>query len=100
MLPVPSIRLAVRPTEHGLAVLRPLSTTTTFAALTAFLLGITNALVGVIRRLEHAGDAGATAVAWRTFLAGLAEGTVPLIVAFALLTVAWLLAAAGLRRQL
>jgi len=33
------------------------------------------------------------------FLAGLAEGTVPLILAFALLAVTWLLAAVGLRKQ-
>jgi ABC-type arginine transport system permease subunit len=94
-----AIRFAIRPTEHGLAVLRPLSATTTFAALTAFLLGITNGLVGAVRRLEQAGDAAATAAVWRTFLAGLAEATVPLILAFALLTVAWLLAAVGLRKQ-
>jgi hypothetical protein len=94
-----AIRFAIRPTEHGLAVLRPLSATTTFAALTAFLTGITNALVGTIARLEAATDPAATAKAWRIFLAGLAEGTVPLVLAFALLAVAWLLAAVGLRRQ-
>jgi nucleoside permease NupC len=94
-----AIRFAIRPTEHGLAVLRPLSATSTFAALSAFLLGITNALVGVLRRLEQAPDAAAAAKAWNVFLAGLAESTVPLIVAFALLAVAWLLAAVGLRRQ-
>jgi hypothetical protein len=93
------IRFAIRPSEHRLAVLRPLSTTTTFAALTAFLLGVTNSLVAVTRRLEQAPDAAATAKAWPVFLAGLAEATVPLILAFALLTVAWLLAAVGLRRQ-
>jgi hypothetical protein len=94
-----AIRFAIHPSEHDLAVLRPLSASTTFAALSAFLLGITNALVVTIRRLEQAADAAATAAAWRTFLAGLAEGTVPLILAFALLAVAWLLAAVGLRRQ-
>ena len=94
-----AIRFAIRPTEHGLAVLRPLSAATTFAALTAFLLGIANALVETIGKLEAATDAAATAKAWRVFLAGLAEGTVPLILAFALLAVAWLLAAVGLRRQ-
>jgi len=94
-----AIRFAIRPTERGLAVLRPLSAATTFAALSAFLLGITNALVGVTRRLEQAPDAEAAAKAWQVFLAGLAEGTVPLIVACALLAVAWLLAAVGLRRQ-
>jgi hypothetical protein len=94
-----AIQFAIRPTEHGLAVLRPLSATTTFSALAAFLLGITNALVGVTGRLEAATDAAATAKAWQVFLAGLAEGTVPLILAFALLAVAWLLAAVGLRKQ-
>jgi hypothetical protein len=94
-----AIRFVIRPTEHGLAVLRPLSATTTFAALTAFLLGITNALVGVVGRLEAATDPAASAKAWQVFLAGLAEATVPLILAFALLAVAWLLAAVGLRRQ-
>ena len=64
-----------------------------------FLLGMTNALVGVTRRLQAARDPAATAKAWQTFLAGLAEGTVPLILAFALLAVAWLLAAVGLRKQ-
>lgn len=94
-----SIRFALRPTEQGLAVLRPLSATTTYAALTAFVLGITNALVGLVRRLEQAPDAAAIGKAWQVFLAGLAEGTVPLIAGFALLAVAWLLAAVGLRRQ-
>jgi hypothetical protein len=94
-----AIRFAIRPTEHGLAVLRPLSATTTFAALTAFLLGITNALVVVVGRLEAAADPAATAKAWQVFLAGLAEATVPLILAFAVLAVAWLLAAVGLRKQ-
>lgn len=94
-----AIRFAIRPTERGLAIVRPLSATTTFAALTAFLLGITNALVGVIRTLEEAADPAATARAWRTSLAGLAEGTVPLILGFALLAVTWLLVAVGLRRQ-
>jgi hypothetical protein len=54
---------------------------------------------GAIRRLEQAPDAAATAAAWRILLAGLAEATVPLILAFALLAVAWLLAAVGLRRE-
>jgi hypothetical protein len=96
---VTAIRLAIRPTERGLAVLRPLSAATTFATLGAFLHGLATALVNVVQRLEEATDAAATAKAWQVFLAGLAEATVPLIVAFALLAVAWLLAAVGLRRQ-
>jgi hypothetical protein len=92
-------RFALRPTEHGLAVLRPLSAATTFATLGAFLHGVATALVNVVQKLEEAADASATAKAWQVFLAGLAEATVPLILAFALLAVAWLLAAVGLRRQ-
>ena len=94
-----AIRFSLRPTEHDLAVLRPLSATATFGALTAFLLGFAAALVRTIERLEQAVDAAATAAAWRMLLAGLAEASVPLILAFALLAVAWLLAAVGLRRQ-
>jgi len=94
-----AIRFAVRPTERGLSVLRPLSAATTFAALCACLLGIATALVNVVAKLEAAADPAATAAAWRMFLAGQAEGIVPLGVAFALLSVAWLLAAVGLRRQ-
>ncbi len=93
------IRFAIRPTERGLAVLRPLSVATTFATLGAFLHGVATALVNVVDRLEAATDAAATAKAWPVFMAGLAEATVPLILAFALLAVAWLLAAVGLRRQ-
>jgi hypothetical protein len=92
-------RFAIRPTEQGLAVLRPLSAATTFAALCAFLLGVAVALVNVIQKLEAAADPAATAAAWRMFLGGLAEGIVPLGLAFALLAVAWLLAAVGLRKQ-
>jgi hypothetical protein len=94
-----AIRLAIHPTEQGLAVLRPLSAATTFGSLGACLLGITTALVNVIETLEAAADPAATAAAWRHFLAGLAEATVPAGVAFALLSVAWLLAAVGLRKQ-
>jgi len=92
-------RFAIRPTEGGLAVLRPLSAATTFAALCAFLLGVATALVNVIQKLEEADGPAATAAAWRMFLGGLAEGIVPVGVAFALLAVAWLLAAVGLRKQ-
>jgi hypothetical protein len=94
-----AVGFVVRPTEHGLAVLRPLSASTTFAALTAFLLGTVAALTRTIERLEQATDAAAASAGWRMFLAGLAEAAVPLVLAFALLAVAWLLAAVGLRRR-
>ena len=92
-------RFAIRPTERGLAVLRPLSASTSFAGLCALVLGVATALVNVIEKLEAAADSAATAAAWRHFLAGLAEATAPLGLALALLAVAWLLAAVGLRKQ-
>ena len=76
-----AIRIALRPTEHGLAGLRPLSVATTFATLGAFLHGVATALVNAVERLEAATDAAATAKAWSMFMAGLAEATVPLILA-------------------
>ena len=94
-----AIRFVVRPTEHGLAVIRPLSVATTFATLGAFLHGLVTALINLVDRLEQVPDAAATAKAWTVFLAGLAEATIPLILAFALLAVTWLLVAVGLRRQ-
>jgi hypothetical protein len=96
---VTAIRFVLGPTEHGLAVVRPLSAATTFATLGAFLHGVVTALINVVQGLEQAQDAAATSKAWTLFLAGLAEATVPLILAFALLAVAWLLVAVGLRRQ-
>jgi len=94
-----AIRFAIRPTEQGLAVLRPLSAATTSATLAASFHGFATALLNVIHGLEEATDAAATAKAWQVFLAGLAEATVPLILGFALLAVAWLLVAVGLRKQ-
>ncbi len=94
-----AIRFAIRPTEHGLAVLRPLSATTTFAALTAFLLGITNALVGVIGRLEPQPTPPPRRKPGGCSWPGSPRGRSRSILAFALLAVAWLLAAVGLRKQ-
>jgi len=74
-----AIRFAIRPTEQGLAVLRPLSAATTSATLAASFHGFATALLNVIHGLEEATDAAATAKAWQVFLAGLAEATVPLI---------------------
>ncbi len=95
-----AIRFALRPTERTLAILRPLSAATTFSALAAFLLGMANGLVALNRSLERAADADASARAWHMFRAGLAESPAPVVLAFAILAVCWLLAALGLRRQM
>jgi hypothetical protein len=95
-----AINFAIRPSERTLAIVRALSAATTFSALAAFPLGVANGLMALNRMIERAVDAPATAQAWRVFIAGLAESPAPLVLAFALQAVVWLLVAVGLRRQI
>lgn len=85
------VAYAVRPSEARLALMRPLSLASLFAALAGFASGLINGLMWVSR----SGDSLASGAA----LAGLSESLVPLFVSFTALTVAWLLVALGLRRQ-
>jgi len=94
-----AVTFAFRPEERRLAIVRPLGAATTFSSLAAFLLGVANGLVALNRALELAADPAASARAWRMFISGLAESPAPLVLAFALLAVTWLLVAVGLRRQ-
>jgi hypothetical protein len=94
-----AIQFAFRPSEKTLSVLRPLCAATAFSSLAAFFLGVANVLVVLNRTLERGTDAAASAQAWRTLMGGLAESPAALILAFALLSVSWLLVAVGLRRQ-
>ncbi len=92
-------KFAFRPAERTLAVVRPLCAATIFSALAAFLLGVANGLVALNGALERAPDAAASARVWRELLPGFIESPGPLILAFAGVSVAWLLVAVGLRRQ-
>ena len=94
-----AIRFSFHPAERTLAILRPLCAATTFSSLAAFLLGVANGLVALNRSLERSADPAAAGLAWRMFISGLAESPAPLVLAFALLAVTWLLVAVGLRRQ-
>ncbi len=87
-----AIAYAIRPTESKLALIRPLSLAGIFAGLCSFAVGVATALKGPA-------DAGVSSENMRVMLAGLSESCIPLFVAFAFLAVAWLLVAAGLRRQ-
>lgn len=86
-----ALRLAVRPSEQGLAVLRPLSASTAFASLTA-------TFAGLGMTLKNVADMGPGLDSETMLVAGLAEASVPAALGFSLLAVAWLLAAVGLRR--
>ncbi len=87
------VAYAIRPSERGLALMRPLSLASIFAALSGLLVGVTAVLVGI-----GATD-DASAQVWRRSAVGLAEALVPPFVTFAFLAVAWISVALGMRRQ-
>jgi hypothetical protein len=79
----------LRPTEQRLAMMRPVSLAGLFAALCGTVVGAINVLRGIWM--------SEAAVDWKIVAVGSAESLVPLLLAFASLTVAWLCVAAGLR---
>ena len=88
-----AIAYLVRPTEQKLMLMRPLSLAAMFAAICSSSVGIATALKG----MADAAAVGPDSV--RLLVAGLSESFIPPFVAFAFLSVAWLLVAAGMRRQ-
>ncbi|MEJ2081497.1 MAG: hypothetical protein P8Y94_04820 [Acidobacteriota bacterium] len=96
---VTAVLFVFRPSERRLAILRPLSAATIFSAIAAFLLGIANGLAAYTRLLEQAADGPAGDGPSRLLLGALTESPAPLVIAFALVSVVWLLVAVGRRRQ-
>jgi hypothetical protein len=88
---------AFSPSERTLGIVRPLCAATTYSALAAFFAGVTNGLYGLSRLLD--GPTDAPARMWPMVVGGFAESPIPLIAGFAAVSVAWLLVAVGLRRQ-
>ncbi len=82
---------AIWPSEQRLALMRPLSLATIFAALSGSVLGLLNILRGV-GMTRQPSFSSVTAI-------GLAEALVPLFVGFGCLTVAWLAVTVGLWRR-
>ena len=82
---------AIWPSESKLALMRPLSLASIFSGLSGCVVGLINALMGVVVEDKPLMSPGG--------LVGIAESLVPLLVAFASLTAAWLLVAVGMRRQ-
>ena len=87
-----SVAYAVHPDERRLALMRPVSLATIFAALCGFTVG----LISVLHGLAATSPAS---VNWATVALGTAESIVPLFVAFGCLTVSWLVVALGMRRR-
>ena len=88
-----AVYFAFRPSERTLGFLRPLCAATTYSALAAFFAGITNGLFALDRALS-----AGTTPPFR-LVAAFKESPIPLIVGLAVVSVAWLLVAVGLRRQ-
>ena len=90
---VMGIVYAIRPSEHRLALMRPLSLAGIFAAAANVFLGLVNALMYLSRvQTTEPGRVGVAAM-------GLAEASVMPFIAFACLTIAWLAVAIGMRKQ-
>jgi hypothetical protein len=83
----------VRPRERLLAIMRPLSLATIFAALNTLLSGLAAEL-----RIVGATPPGAPYDMPR-IMHGLSESITPMFVAFGFLTLAWLFVAVGMRRS-
>jgi len=89
---IAAVAYVIRPTERRLLLMRPLSLAAAFAAISGFASGAAIVLRGLAAtggKPEHPG----------AVLMGLAEGWVPVHVAFGFLATAWLLVAAGMMRR-
>jgi hypothetical protein len=85
------IAYAVWPSDQRLALMRPLSLATIFAALSGTGLGVLNVFRGI--------GVSETPVFSRVAAIGLSESLVPISFGFGCLTVAWLCVALGLWRR-
>ncbi len=85
--------MALRPTQRQYEGLRPVTVGMVFGSLCLTLTGLTNLLVG-LSRTQWSMKTG------QIVASGLAELLVPSLLVFGVLTVAWGLAAIGLRRLL
>ncbi len=84
---------AARPAERKLSMIRPLSLATVFSVLG----GIAADLGATMKAVSASPELAASPAA---LLQGIGESMVPAILGFTLLSLAWLVATAGLRRQL
>lgn len=91
---VVAILYVVRPTEHRLALMRPVSLAGIFSALSGTVVGVLN----LLRGMAATGDPF-VASRGTVYVNGLSEALIPVFVGFACLTVAWLLVAVGMSRS-
>ena len=87
-----AVVFVLRPTEHNLALMRPLSLAGLFAALSGGAVGFLHVLAGIAMTEQF------TPESYSRIAAGASESMVPMFVGFASLSVAWLLVAIGMSR--
>lgn len=90
-----AVSFMLKPSEVKLGFIRPLSVATTYASIVGVVTGLAVALARVSERL-NSGVAGVSP----QFLGGISEALIPSIVGFALLTVAWIAVAFGMRKHI
>lgn len=90
---VMAVAYVVRPSERRLALMRPFSQVGLFAALAGTSIGLINTLVYLSNR-------GFEPESMRIGVVGTAEALVAMTVGFGCQTVAWLLVAGGMGRQI
>lgn len=90
-----SIWFAIRPGERKLAFLRPMSVATVFSVLS----GVFSDLGAVMHTVTNRPEFAQSPDLHLIVMTGIGESMAPAILGFSILSVAWLLAAVGLRRQ-
>ncbi len=88
-----AVAYAIRPTEQKLSLMRPLTLAGIFGALCSFFGGMAAVLQGIA---VTGGTTGS--VHFGAVMMGFRETILPIFVAFAFLSVAWLLVVVGMRR--
>ena len=88
-----AIAYAFKPTEHRLALIRPLSLATVFGGLTSLAVGLASVMRGI------AATPPLVDYPWRAAATGISESFLGLFIAFSCLTIAWLLVTLGLSRN-
>jgi len=87
-----AVMYALKPTERRLALMRPLSLASIFAAICSFSGGVATISSGI------AATGSLTPSGIGPIVMGLRQSMLPLFVAFGFLSVSWLLVAVGFRR--
>ena len=90
-----AVWFAIRPGERKLAFIRPMSVATVFAVLSGVFSDLGAVAHNVTTRPEFAQSPDLHLI----LLTGFGESMAPAILGFSILSLAWLLAAVGLRRQ-